>query len=65
MILTLLFFFQLSLFSQAYKSGKISPYTAFFLTLFNEQTVDSKGANILQNRFSVKKINNLPYVNAF
>ena len=64
-ILALLFFFQLPLFPQAFESGKISPYTAHFLSSFNGQTVDSKGNNTLQNRFLVKKINNLPYVNAF
>ena len=64
-IFALLFFFQLSLFPQAFQSGKISPYTAHFLSSIKGQTIDSKGINILQNRFLVKKINNLSYINAF
>jgi len=64
-ILTLLFFLPLYLFSQAFKAGKISPYTAHFLASFNEKAVDSTGITKLQNLFLIKKISNQNYVNAF
>jgi len=64
-IFAISFLFQLSLFPQAFKSGKISPYTAYFLSSINDQTIDSKRIGVLQNRFLVKKTNNLPFINAF
>jgi len=65
LLLTLLFFLPLILFSQAFKSGKISPYTEHFLTTLNEKTVDSIRIKKLQNRFLIKKISNQDFVNAF
>jgi len=63
--LSLLFFLPLFLLSQAFKSGKISPYTAHFLTTFNENKNDTTVIGKLQNRFFIKKINDQSYVNAF
>ena len=64
-IFTLLLFLPLFLFSQAYKAGKISPFTAHFLTTYNEKVVDTSGIKKIQSRFSVKRLNNKNYVNAF
>jgi len=64
-VLTLLFFLPLFLFSQAFKSGKISPYTQHFLTTLNEKSVDSIRLKKLQSRFHITKISNQNYVNAF
>jgi len=64
-ILLLLLFFPLIVFSQAFTAGKISPYTALFLSTINRKTVDSTFINKLQNRFLIKKINSQTYVNAF
>lgn len=64
-ILILLFFLPLYLFSQAFKVGKISPYTAHVLTTMNENNVDSTIINKLKNRFLIKKISGQNYVNAF
>lgn len=64
-ILTLMFFLPLFLFAQAFKAGKISPYTAHFLSVINGKTIDSTTINKLQNRFLIKKISNQSYVNAF
>lgn len=64
-LLALLCFLPLFIFSQAFKAGKISPYTAMFLTSLNEKTVDSTVIRKLQNRFLMKKINAQAYVNAF
>jgi len=63
--ISFLFFLPFLLFSQAFKSGKISPYTAHFLTTINERQVDSTVVKKLQNRFFIKKINDQSYVNAF
>ena len=63
--LSLLIFLPLFLLSQAFKSGKISPYTAHFLTTFNENKNDTTVIGKLQNRFFIKKINDQSYVNAF
>lgn len=64
-IFTLLLFLPLFLFSQAFKAGKISPFTANFLTNYNEKIVNTSGIKKIQSRFSVKRINNINYVNAF
>lgn len=64
-ILFLLFFLPLSLFSQAFKAGKISPYTALFLTSVHERPADSTVSQKLRNRFLVKTINSKTFVNAF
>lgn len=61
----LLLFIPLFMFSQAFKAGKISPYTAHFLKTINNKTVDSTVISKLQNRFMIKKINSQSYVNAF
>lgn len=58
-------FIPLFLFSQAFKAGKISPFTAHFLSTFNNKTADSTVSTKLQSRFMVKKINSQSYVNAF
>jgi subtilisin family serine protease len=63
--LILLLFIPLFIFSQAFKAGKISPYTAHFLTTINNKTVDSTTIRKLQNRFMIKKISSQSYVNAF
>jgi len=64
-ILAILFFLPLILFSQAFEAGKISPYTAHFLTTIHQKSVDSTVVRKLKNRFLIKNINNQPYVNAF
>ena len=64
-IFTSLLFLPLFLFSQAFKTGKISPFTAHFLTTYNAKSVDTIGIKKIQSRFSVKRINNKNYVNAF
>jgi len=64
-IFTLLLFLPLYLFSQSFKAGKISPFTAHLLTTYNGKAVDSSGIKKIQSRFSVRKINNKNYVNAF
>ena len=63
--LILLFFLPIVLFSQAFKAGKISPYTAHFLTTINNKTVDSTVIRKLKNRFLIKRISSQSYVNAF
>ncbi len=64
-IIIIFSFLPVILFSQAFEAGKISPFTAHFLTTIHSQTSDSTIINKLQNRFLIKKINAQPYVNAF
>jgi minor extracellular serine protease Vpr len=64
-IFTLLLFLPLYLFSQAFKTGKISPFTAHFLSSYDGNATDSTTISKLQNRFLLKKIKNQDYVNAF
>jgi len=64
-LFTLLLFLPLYLFSQAFKTGKISPFTAHFLSSYNGNATDSTTISKLRNRFLLKKIKNQDYVNAF
>src|ERR1035437_4658749 len=64
-IFTIFSFLPLILFSQAFEAGKISPFTAHFLTTIHSQTLDSTVIRKLHNRFYIKRINAQLYVNAF
>ncbi|MDP4240994.1 MAG: S8 family serine peptidase [Bacteroidota bacterium] len=64
-IIVIIAFLPVFIFSQAFKAGKISPFTAHFLTTTNGKTTDSTAIEKLQNRFLIKKISSQSYVNAF
>jgi len=63
--LVLLSFLPLFLYSQTFEAGKISPFTAHFLTTIREKAADTTASKKLLKRFMVKKIENQSYVNAF
>ena len=64
-LIILLAFLPLFIFSQAYTSGKISPFTALFLNAIKVNVPDTSLTNKLQNRFMVKNLNSQNYVNVF
>lgn len=61
----LFYFLPFFLFSQTFKAGKISPFTAHFLKSINEKTVDSTTVKKLKKQFLIKSIDTQQYVNAF
>jgi len=61
----LLAFLPFFIFAQAYKSGKVSPYTASFLTSVHENASDSTGTTKLLTCYMMKSINNQRFVNVF
>ncbi|MDR3653438.1 MAG: S8 family peptidase [Paludibacter sp.] len=70
-ILLIYFFLPTFLFAQAsFTAGKISPYTAYFLSSVtvktkNVTTIDTTSIRKLQKQFLVKNLDNQTYVNAF